>query len=284
MIGVDARLRGLPLYNGGHVILGLLTFLACDGESVHGGPLRTDEAVQALSVDMTARVTAPGAPAAWTAQAVWEGPTAPRPLPVGVCRHPTDALPVGPVGAESLDIAGSAEASLVFDPERGAWEALGPRRVLDPAWSVADVAWVDAGGLPHRAEDVVRFGGLPDIIRVERDREGAVTVGWDPETVGATEVRVSGPAGALVCGTGPDGTTLPWWVVPAYGGEVVLESVWENRALVDGVLVRVRTRLQRVIPLDRPNGTTAEEKEPRFRPYTPQGPVRLVRPARHPVG
>ena len=74
MIGVDARLRGLPLYNGGHVILGLLTFLACDGESVHGGPLRTDEAVQALSVDMTARVTAPGAPAAWTARAVWEGP------------------------------------------------------------------------------------------------------------------------------------------------------------------------------------------------------------------
>jgi len=243
-----------------------------------GGP------IDALSVDLTARVGDAGAPAAWTAQAAWASPLSTPPLSVGVCRHPFDALPAGPHGAESVEIADTTAASLVFDARRGSWDVLGPRRVLDPAWSVADVQWVDLDGLPHRAEDVVRFGGLPEVDRVERDREGAVRIGWDPETVGATELRVSGPAGALVCGTGPEGATLPWWVVPAYGGEVVLESVWENSALVDGVLVRVRTRLQRVIPLDRPNGTTAEEKQPTFRPYTPQGPVRLVRPARRSLG
>ncbi|MES2642194.1 MAG: hypothetical protein V4850_22110 [Myxococcota bacterium] len=269
------------------MLLGFLALTACGGEDPPAVAQTTGSAVESLFVDVSARVVEPGAPAAWTVRAVWGTPRPPPLLAVGECRRPTAELPVGQPGAEELRISGGAGARLSrlsWDGPTGTWTAPGPRQVLDPAWSVADVSWTDLDGAVHVADDVVRFGGLPDVTRVEREREGGVRVGWDSATVGATEVRVSGPAGALVCGTTPDGTSLPWWVVPAYGGEIVLESVRENSALVDGVLVRVRTTLERVIRLDEPAGTTAEEEHPAFRPYSMHGPRRLIRAARHPVG
>ncbi|MDP2311070.1 MAG: hypothetical protein Q8P18_33930 [Pseudomonadota bacterium] len=266
------------------MLLGFLALTACGRGDSPTVAQTTVPAVETLFVDVSARVAEPGAPAAWTVRAAWGTPRSPPPLAVGVCRRPATELAVGAPGAEDIGVSGAAGARLSWDSATGGWRAEGPRQVLDPAWSVADVTWTDLDGTSHLAEDVVRFGGLPDVTRVEREREGDVVVGWDPATVGATEVRVSGPAGALVCGTSAAGTTLPWWVVPAYGGEIVLESVRENSALVDGVLVRVRTTLERVIQLDEPAGTTAEEERPAFRPYSMHGPRRLVRPAKHPIG
>ncbi len=270
------------------MLLGFLALTACDGEPP-AVAVTTSSPVETLFVDVSARVPEEGAPAAWTVRAAWGRPPLSPPLAVGECRRPQVEVPVGGPGAEEMTIPGTPGARLAWQPAGGSgagvWGVVGPRQVLDPAWSVSDVAWTDLEGARHVADDVVRFGGLPDVTRVMRDREGGVSVRWDPATVGATEVRVSGPAGALLCGTTPDGTTLPWWVVPAYGGEIVLESVRENSALVDGVLVRVRTTLERVIHLDEPAGTTAEEEEaPAFRPYNSHGPRRLVRQPKHPVG
>ncbi|MDP2315558.1 MAG: hypothetical protein Q8P41_21850 [Pseudomonadota bacterium] len=278
------------------MLLGFLALTACGGGAFSTAVETTDaeadqtevgpapSAVETLVVDVTARVVRPGAPAAWTARASWGSPPTLPALAPGQCRRPAAELSASAPGAEAIEVSGAAGARLAWARATGTWGTVGPRQVLDAAWSVADVSWTDLAGQRHLAADVVRFGGLPEVTRVVREREGGVRVGWDPTTVGATELRVSGPAGALVCGTAPDGTTLPWWVVPAYQGEIVLESVRENSALVDGVLVRVRTTLERVIRLDEPAGITAEEKPPAFRPYSPQGPRRLVRPARHPVG
>lgn len=263
------------------MLLGFLALIAC-GEEPSAPPAVGGEA---LLVEVQARVVDPRAPAAWSAQARWTSLAQTVGTRPGTCRRVDPTAPSHAVnGGEELVLGGPTGARLGWHAERGAYTAEGPLQALDPAWSVADVRWTDPAGVEHLAEDSVRFGGLPAITEVARNREGDVTLGWDPATVGEVEVLVSGPAGALTCGATAAGATLPWWAVPAWGGQVVLRSTREQTILVDGVLVRTRSTLERVIPLDVPAGTTAEEKEPRFRSYTPHGPRRLVRPPRATVG
>ena len=241
---------------------------------------------RALLVDVAARVGHVGSPAGWSAQATWASAPESPPLPPGTCRPAGSARERGgrsARGADTLAITGPTPAALAWDGSGRVWTALGPRQSLDPAWSVSDLVWTDAAG-EHRAEDVVRFGGLPAVTRVTREREGHVALGWDPDTVEAPTVLVLGPGGLLECGVGPDGVVLPWWAVPAYQGEVVLRSRREASRVVDGVLVRVRTTLERVVPLDRPAWTTAEEDTPAFSPYSQHSPRRLLRRPRTPLG
>jgi hypothetical protein len=244
----------------------------------------------ALDVEVGARVGAPGVPAAWSARAAW-GPTTPAPrFRPGVCRRPETGVSApeakGAPVAEAVTVKGPAEARLVWDHAHGLFTAEGPRQMLDPAWGIGDLQWSTSDGASHSAEGVVRFGAMPEVTRVTRDREGNVSLAWDPATVRDPEVHVRGPGGELVCGARADGTQLPWWAVPAYGGEVVLRSSHAETGVIDGTLLRVRSTLERIVPLDAPGGTTANEKlppPPRNTPTTPI-PRRLLRAPRSPMG
>ncbi len=269
------------------MLLGVMALIGC-GEG--GGPAVAEQpGMPALFVEVAARVGEAGAPAGWTARARWTAPEPARTLAPGECRRAGTArgAPEGPVRGDRVAgemlILGPTPATLAWEAASGAWTAVGPRQSLDPAWSVSDLAWTDDDG-EHRAEDAVRFGGVPAITRVMREREGQVILGWDPGTVEEPTVLVSGPGGLLECGVDRTGVTLPWWAVPAQGGEVVLRSSREESNLVDGVLLRVRTTIERRIPLDRPVWTTAEEERPDFEAYSPHGPRRLQRRPRQPVG
>ncbi len=274
-------MRGVFLIRMGSFLL----LVGCAApEPVVLAPLAAGEA---LEVDLVARVATPGSPAAWTARAGWLAGVSSASPPIGMCRRPSDATPPrGTRRADSLAITGPIDATLIWQEAQGVYSVEGPRQAPDPAWAVGDLRWVDDAGRAHLAESAVRFGALPEITRVVRDREGAVELAWDPGTVRDPEIRVRGPGGELVCGAGAAGTTLPWWSVPAFGGEVVLRTTHLQAGTIDGVQVRVRSTIERVVPLDRPEGTTAEEEPgtPARRPAPLPPPRRLTRPGRVTVG
>lgn len=264
------------------MLLGLLAMFACGGGEP--APAAVGSGVPTLLVDVVARVGEPGAPAAWAARAAPTASAAGTVLAPGECRRTAPANDTAGVSElEALAIGGSTPAVLAWDRASGAWSAPGPRQSPDPAWSVSTLTWTDGAG-EHKAPDIVRFGGVPAVTRVTREREGAVTLAWDPGTVESPSVIVAGPAGLLECGVGAEEVVLPWWAVPANGGAVVLRSTRSESQLVDGVLLQVRTTIERVVPLDRPAGTTAGEETPDFEPYSPNGPRRVVRRTRTPIG
>lgn len=238
----------------------------------------SDQRVPALEVEVTARVATPGQPATWTV-AAGRSLAIPDPTPApGTCRRAAEPATATP-GADRIELLGPVSASLRWSPARGTWETEGPRRWLDPAWSISDLRWVDEAGA-HTAEDVVRFGGLPEPTRVERQREGGVTVQWAPGSAAMVSVLAVGPAGALLCEVGEGTVDLPWWAVPAEGGAILLRSTREYTTAVDGGLVRVRATLERVVPLDQPDGTFVEEKPaaPAKPAPTEPGQRRVYRP------
>jgi hypothetical protein len=260
-----------------------LALIACESEA----PLVQPAVPEVLDLEVSARVGAPGQPAAWTARAAWGPVPGPSHLAPGVCRRPAEheGTLAGDARAAAVGISGPIDADLVWDGAHGLYTATGPRQALDPAWGVGDLRWTDASGGKHLAEGAVRFGALPEVTRVSRDREGAVTLGWDATTVSDPEVWVRGPAGELVCGASRDGAVLPWWAVPAYGGEVVIRSTHELTGTVDGAAIRARSIIERVVPLDVPAGTTADEKAlPPSRPGQALTPRRLQRTPRSPIG
>ena len=249
-------------------------------------PTPIDPALNALHVEVAARVGTVGVPAAWSAHAAWGASPLVDARGPGVCGAPDAVVQNLPSAlVESVQLTGPAAATLTWDDAHGLFTAEGPRQTLDPAWGIGDLHWQGAEGESYLAEGVVRFGAMPEITQVSRDREGGITLAWDATTVSQPEISVRGPAGELVCGAGPGGVTLPWWVVPASGGEVVLRSTHVERGLVDGVLLEVHSTLERVVPLDQPAGTTADEKPlPSRGPPVPAGPRRVQRAARKPVG
>lgn len=286
------------------MVFGLLAALACGGrgDPASGSVGAQGEVKPTLRVDITARMREPGTPAAWTAQAVW-GPASERhPPSPGVCR-PVEAVrstgsasvpgvvgglagvggrlmaPAGGV-APVAAVVGPTSAPLAWEGGE-TWSAAGPRQSLDPAWSVSDLAWRDAAG-EHLAEDIVRFGGVPDVTRVVREREGDVELAWDVGTVDTVQVWVAGPGGLLECGVGDGVAVLPWWAVPPVDGELVLRSWRLTVQEMNGVRLEVRTAIERVVPLDQGAGTTAEE-EPSFQMDSPS-PRRVLRRARPTFG
>lgn len=230
-----------------------------------------------IVIDVVARVTAPGEPAAWTAQAVVDAPSG---APAGTCA-PIRPEPGGVRGPQALAIDGPISATLAWSDTTGRWTASGPGSTRDPAWSIGSVAWTDDA--EHVADGAVRFGGVPAGTKALREREGDVWLFWDAATADTTEVLAVGPGGAVRCGTSLGEVLLPWWSVSPYQGAVVLRSTRTQHQLVDDVLVTTRTTLERIIGLDEPSATTAEEKGPRFLPYSPAPRPRLTR-ARRPVG
>lgn len=221
---------------------------------------------QRLEVEVTARIIAPGEPAMWTAVArgASEPPLTPQPLASGVCRRidgpgaPAPSPGPGPRVADGLRITGLVHANLQWDEPAGVYRAVGPRQSVDPTWGVGDLAWRDAAGGSGVAEGVVRFGALPSVRFVQREEEGGVRLAWDPATVEEAQIVVTGAGGALVCGVGAAGVRLPWWAVPPVGGSVVLRTTRSRGAQLDeGVLVRARSTLELVVPLDAPSAASS---------------------------
>lgn len=264
------------------MLFALAALIGCGGETAEPA---ADAEVRVVSVEVAARVGDVAEPAGWAARVVWAPPVPEPALAPGECRPAGRArAPAarGERGASGMQVRGPTAAELSWDGEQGIWSARGPRQALDPAWSVSDLAWSDGSG-EHLAEGAIRFAGVPAVEQVVRAREGQVTLTWDPDSVHEASILVSGPGGVLECGVADGAVTLPWWAVPAVHGEVVLRTSRETSELVDDVLLRVRTTIERVVPLDRPAWTTAEEA-PEFEAYSPHGPRRLFRKARTPVG
>lgn len=266
------------------MLLGWFWLTAC-GLRSGAPPAETDEGPAVFSVEIAARVGEVG-PASWAARATW-GPQAPAaPLGAGECRPAGSARARAPRGARGVDgvaIRGPMDARFDWKGELGTWTVEGPREALDPAWSIGDLRWSDERG-EHRAEGVVRFAGVPKVEAAVREREGDVRLAWDPSTVHEASVLVAGPGGLLECGVSEGGVRLPWWAVPAHGGEVILRTSRDRVEVVNEVFLRVRTTIERPIPLDLPAWTTAGDEAPAFEPYSPHGPRRLYRKARTPVG
>ena len=264
---------------------------ACDGgfhadqDAVLG---LTPSVTVVVEVESTARVREVAGAAAWTARvrmARHTGEAAER-LPPNVCR-PVEAANVAPGShrAEDVTITGPGGGPLGWDAAGGDYRAAGPRRVSDPSWAIGDLRWRE-GAVERVVEGIVRFGAAPVVTRVDRDAEGAVHIRWDPHTVGETQVLAQGPAGDLVCGATSTGVDLPWWSVPALGGEVVLRSMWTRATLTErDVLVRARATLERVILLDAPPEVASEPSLLLPPPGgVPTSPRKVRRTAASPMG
>ena len=225
-----------------------------------------------LRVDVVARVTAPGAVAAWDATTSLAQAAAVL-LP-GECEILGDAEPsAAPAAApapalRSLRIAGAMSGALLGMDDH--WKTVSGLQAADPAWSVADLLW-SAGDQPgeQRVARAVRFGPSPRVRELERRPDDDLFVRWDPQSVEHGEVAVTGPAGEARCGVGTGGVVLPAWVLPDEGGEVRLRSVRVQEEDVSADLrVRVRAVLERVIPIDAP----PVEVAPMSLPPAPLGP------------
>lgn len=214
-----------------------------------------------VQVEVIARLTEPGS-AAWSATARVASLATP-PTIAGECRPPEPAPhePDGPV-VDGIRTTGPTRANLTWDDGQAQWRLAGPQRAADPTWGVGDVE-LTVDGTRIRAAEAIRFGAAPLVESVERDpADGSVTLTWDPRSVDVTEVRVEGPAGLIVCGAQGSRLVLPWWAVPAKGGQVVLRSTRERwTALGNGVVVQVRAAIERVVPLDEPR-EQARERAP----------------------
>jgi len=191
--------------------------------------------------------------------------------------EPVVAPSDGPV-ADRVALLGALPANLRWDARGRTWTTEGPHSVVDPAFAIGDLA-LDVGGAQVLASDAVRFGAMPEVTRVVRSPEGGVLVQWDPRTAEDPQVSVVGPAGPLECGTGAAAVTLPWWAAPAVGGEIVLGSTRERvTTLANGVILVVRARIERVVPLDAPDEQAGERPSGRETPL----PGRPARPSSRP--
>jgi hypothetical protein len=252
-------------------------------------PSIVGETKSLVEVQVVARMEAPLAPAAWTAEVRFTPTVPPDPeaVPPGVCRRVEGHAVPGEASAERVTLTAPDAVELPFRAEAGVYETTGPRRAVDAAWVVGDLRW-QSGDTTWVAEGVVRFGPPPEVRSVVREPEGGVRFRWDP--LEQAEILATGPAGSLRCGVGEEGVSLPWWTVPARGGHVVLRTARERAVVLsDGTLVRARAVLERVIALDEDPATTVEaagEPEPAsIRTRAPSlVPRRIARPARTPLG
>ncbi len=271
----------------------LLTVLVLEGCSTMGtasprAPVEAPEVV--LEVEVDARVRTVAAPAAWSARARVDAAVrgaAPLTLPDGSCQPPASPMPAGTRGPAVIELAGPVAGALGWDAAQGEYNTTGPRETVDPAWALGTLRWVDAAGIPRSADDVVRFGAVPVVQTVSRAADGSVRLTWDPLSVDAVEVHTNGPAGPLVCGSSTGGAMLPWWAVPAIGGEVLVRSVRERATVIDHtILVVTRAAIERVVPLDRPSESARESPRRALLkgPDRTRNPRRSSRPVALPTG
>lgn len=192
-----------------------------------------------------------------------ERESAPRP---GECERvrPAEA---GTPFASQVQVRLGSSLSLPWIESVGRYAAVGPLRGMDPAWNVGDLRWV-AEGQSHEFSGLLRFGAEPQITGVSRRLDGGVTLSWNAADAGQLELQSMG----LRCGATREGAELPWWAVPAQGGEVVLRSTRVQSQMEGDTLVVARAVIETVIPLDRPVEESAGKE-----PVTPE-PAPKLRP------
>lgn len=257
--------QALPLPPAGADIpIVILAFVACslypEPVDVPAWPRIGDR----VDVELSARVGDPGEAVAWTAS-VREGlPTAP--VAPGCARVvPVEAADPG---FERVAVDVPAAANLAWQAERGAWRAEGPRAAVDPAWAVGRVLWVK-DGTANLADGAIRFAGAPELRGMARDEDGSVRMWWAPSE-DRVVVRASMAGQDWDCRGDESGVRVPWWLVPAAGGAVVLRVERDHLTIVpDRGVVHVRAALEKVVPLDVPLTTRDEappDPTPRERP------------------
>lgn len=178
---------------------------------------------------------------------LWGGSRAVRettPAP-GVCQRPS-AAQEGEAFADTVVVRVGSALNLPWIAAAGRYGAVGPLKGIDPAWSVGDLKWV-AEGKSHEMDGIIRFGAEPRVTEVLRLSDGGVRLRWNSPDSGQLSVQSMG----LVCGVTRDGTELPWWAVPALGGEVVLRSVRSEWRMDGDTMVVGRAVIETVVPLDR---------------------------------
>lgn len=223
----------------------LSTLLACTSAlSTPIDPVPVPQS--AIQVRLTAR-SADGQPqgvGAWVVQGAV--PVRAVELPAGECRKEEFLSVRGEAFADSLSLSFPAKHQLSWDAAAGAYALAGPLRGGDAAWSVADMQWT-SNGRQQEVAGVLRFGAAPVVKTVERRSDGGVRLRWEASS-DSLDVRT----GALVCGSARDGVDLPWWAVPAYGGDVVLRSRRVHSSYVGDMLVIGEAFVETVIHLDAP--------------------------------
>lgn len=188
----------------------------------------------------------------------------------GVCvpEAPAQAVAQEQAFAGAMELRMPELMRLPWDGEHRAFLLAGPQVGPVPDWAVADLRWVE-GTEQIEVPGAVRLGEAPRPLRVERRPDGGVRLRWEADA--PVDVRTQG----LVCGGARDGVDLPWWAVPAKGGEIVLRSSRTHRSLAGERLVIGRAVMERAVPLDAP---------PEVAPVQAPAPtLRKVDPARSPA-
>lgn len=283
----------------------LLALLACrDGAAATADlPART---VTAELLDVRADVGIRDDRTRWSVR-YWPSariPATVRALPEGRCeRVDTSVHPRPQEAAHAPDrvrVLGGLRATLapqrVHDaggPERQAPETHGPAGARtswaatvevanDPAWSVLDLRreWHEGQGASDTRTSAIRMGPAPEVNEVARRPDGSVYLSWSEGSVDEVRVVTEATAGSMHCGAGPTGVTLPWWSVPARGGEVVIESTRVHGSGPTGAMRVTRATIARHVRLDvAPPATRAtgaplprQERAPRERRRTTPTP------------
>ena len=171
-----------------------------------------------------------------------------------------------PMAVTSLRLEGAIEGTLLLGTD--AWRTAGGLRTSDPSWTVADLRWSHGDALGERTlSRAVRFGPSPKITAVFVDTDG-LHLRWDPQSVEAAELALTGPDGEVRCGVGSAGVVLPRSSLPQ-GGEVRLRSTHTHAEQASANLrVKVRATIERLIPLD----VAPAEVAPSALPPAPMGP------------
>ena len=219
----------------------LLLLLACRNASSEAtGSLPAPETL----LHLQATIRRDGAGTQGLDLQAWVGagdlPRPPEPAPGDCIRLPTwprgEALPQPPI------VTIGDPYPLVWDEAAGHYGLSGAPRGPDPAWLEGDLAG------SQKVAGALRFGAAPQVESVERRPDGGLRLRWKAD--GAGQVQVA--TGDLRCGATRDGVDLPWWAVPAFGGEVILRSSVLTRSPTRSALVVGEAVIESVILLDHP--------------------------------
>lgn len=269
----------------------LLALLACrDGAAATADlPAQT---VTAELLDVRADVALAGDRTRWSVR-YWPRariPATVRALPEGRCeRMETPVLARPKEEAHPPDrvrVLGGLQATLTPQRAPGAptWWAATVDANDDPAWAVLDLRreWRKGPGGSDTRTSAIRMGAAPGVQEVKRRADGSVRLSWAEGSVDEVRVVTQASSGAMQCGAGPTGVILPWWSVPARGGEVVIESTRVHGSGPDDAMRVTRATIARHVGLDVDPPATRSSSTPLPRPE--RAPRGKKRPPQAPRG
>ncbi len=237
----------------------VLTLLAC-----HDGTAATAEhaarTVKAELLEVRADIAAQGDTTRWNVR-YWARarvPTRLRTLPPGRCERAEPAAVTAPKSAprppDQVRVLGGLALTLEpqREPGRATWWANDVVAKADPAWAVLDLRrdWRTGIDVSDTRTSAIRMGPAPDVTGVERLADGSVRLAWSAGSVDEVRIVTTPSGGSMHCGGDATGVTLPWWSVPARGGEVVIESTRVHASGPDDAMRVASATIARHVRLD----------------------------------